>query len=382
MFCPHCSKPNKEGGKFCVHCGKSLSKEKQLSAATSVPASQSVAPQPLDPKRIEKWKKSIKNAGLSASAFGWLQIIVGSALFAWYILDKNFAESGLAGKIDGSGFVLIVFSATVFILLGNRIKTLKDPQTGRYLYMLIGLSIVLGVLALTNGGFTGIIFLLLFIALISGAGDIGKLMKQESFKSELSKPHHKVTTPWWIGMTIVAIIAFFAAALYAPDRSITNTNTNSSVATNTNQESWITFAPEQGGFSALLPSAPESSTNSQKLANSDVTLTTESHSVGNEYFINVFRYVGTADFSNPQSNLKSVLDGTVKGIDGSILQSSSQKIISGNQALEFQIKANTEVIRGVLIARDQTIYEAFYDYIEGQEDMGAYTKFINGFLLK
>lgn len=377
MFCPHCGKSNKEGGKFCVHCGKSLStntKQDKTQEESTVPAKS----QATDPKKIEKWKASVKNAGLSAQAFGWLQIIVGSALLVWYLLDKNFSESGLGDKFDAAGYVLIVYSAIIFIVLGNRIKILKDPHTNRYLYILLVLSLGQLVLSLSSGGFTGIIFILMLVALIGGANNIGRLMKDQEFHSQLSSPKHRVNTYWWIGITVIAIVALLGAAYYAPDRSSATTNTNVPSSTST----WIAFTPTSGDFSSQLPSTPESSTETEKLPDSDVTLTTESYAVDNTYFIYVFRYVGNADFSNPQENLKNVLDGTLESIEGSTLQSSTPKTIGGNQALEFQIKVNTEVLRGLMIARGQTIYEAIYDYIEGQEDVAAYTKFINGFTLR
>lgn len=386
MFCPHCGKPNKEGGKFCVHCGKSLTSSKgpgvkvnQVSEPTSV-----IVPKTIDPKKIEKWKNSVKNAGNSAFGFGWLQIIVGSALFIWYLLDKNFAESGLGGKFDAAGFVLILYFASVFIVLGKRIRTLKDPRTNRYLNILLVLSFVLIGLSLTNGGFTGIIFLLMFISIISGASNIGKLMKQESFRADLSAPHHKVTTLWWVGISVLAIVAFFLAALYVPAGVVASSTPNQ--ANNQVPKEWIAYSAEKGNFSALLPIQPTYTTDSQKIENSDITTTADTYESssedGSSYLIDYIHYDGKVDFSDPNAVLKNLLDGMVGNSADNKLISSANTSVSGNGALDFEIQNGIYTLKGRLIVKGETAYRLVMTQETSKLSESDYSKFVSGFALK
>ncbi|MFH0864456.1 MAG: zinc ribbon domain-containing protein [Candidatus Gottesmanbacteria bacterium] len=386
MYCSKCGEKNINSAKFCVNCGASIEdisekpRTKDNIASAGIDVNKTNGP---DPKKIKKWKTSVKNAGTSANIFGWLQLIAGTALFVWYLLDNNFSDSGLADKFDASGYVTMVYSAIIFIVLGNRIKLLKDVHTSRYLNFLLLLSVVMLIVTVFYGGSLGIIFLLVFVGLISGANSIGKLNKLESFRSELAPSKHKIKTLFWVSITVIAIIAFFLAAIYGPNRSqaTTNTSNDSGVVTNTISVNWITFSPERGGFTALLPSSPESSSDSQQIPDSDTTVTIDSYSVDNEFFINVFHYTGSVDFSNPEINLQNVLDGMLTSFTDSVLLSSQATTKGNNQALEFKMKVDTEILQGVLITKNQTIYQVFTDYFEGQDDPTAHAKFINGFTL-
>ena len=132
MNCKHCDNKLANDAKFCNKCGKSVEVEK--------------------PKvDIEKIKKSLKNTGNSVYAIGWITIIINVGIYLWSVLDKNFAESGLPAS-DLSGIFLMIVAASIFIILGNRIRGLVDKNIKLYLQILLGLSLLLLVWVLSTGG--------------------------------------------------------------------------------------------------------------------------------------------------------------------------------------------------------------------------------------
>ncbi len=191
MNCKHCDNKLANDAKFCNKCGKPVEAEK--------------------PKvDIEKIKKSLKNTGNSVYAIGWLTIIINVGIYLWSVLDKNFAESGLPAS-DLSGIFLIIVVASIFIILGNRIKGLVDKNIKLYLQILLGLSLLILVWALAGGGRVGILFFLVTAYLISSLVSIRKAMKVEEFTATLTSPGYKLNKRGWIIFAVAIVIIFFVA---------------------------------------------------------------------------------------------------------------------------------------------------------------------------
>ena len=191
MNCKHCDNKLANDAKFCNKCGKSVEVEK--------------------PKvDIEKIKKSLKNTGNSVYAIGWITIIINVGIYLWSVLDKNFAESGLPAS-DLSGIFLMIVAASIFIILGNRIRGLVDKNIKLYLQILLGLSLLLLVWVLSTGGRVGILFFLVVAYLISSLVSIRKAMKVEEFTATLTSPKYKVDKKGWIIFAVGAVVLFFVA---------------------------------------------------------------------------------------------------------------------------------------------------------------------------
>lgn len=191
MNCKHCENKLANDAKFCNKCGKPVEAEK-LSVD------------------IEKIKKSLKNTGNSVYAIGWLTIIINIGIYLWSVLDKNFAESGLPAS-DLSGTFLMIVAASIFIILGNRIRGLVDKNIKSYLQILLGLSLLLLVWVLATGGRVGILFFLVVAYLISSLVSIRKAMKVEEFTATLTSPKYKLDKKGWIIFAVGAVILFFVA---------------------------------------------------------------------------------------------------------------------------------------------------------------------------
>lgn len=208
MNCKHCDNKLANDAKFCNKCGKPVESEKSK----------------VD---IEKVKKSLKNTGNSVYAIGWITVIINVGIYLWSVLDKNFAESGLPAS-DLSGTFLMVVAASIFIILGSRIKGLVDKNIKLYLQILLGLSLLLLVWVLSTGGRVGILFFLVVAYLISSLVSVRKAMKVEEFKSTLTSPEYKLNKKGWIIFAIIAVILFFGAVwvdLSSSNLSIDNYST-------------------------------------------------------------------------------------------------------------------------------------------------------------
>lgn len=191
MNCKNCNNILPSDAKFCNKCGKPTEGDK--------------------PKvDIEKVKKSLKNTGNSVYVIGWITIIINIGIYLWSTLDKNFAESELPNP-DLSGTFLMVVAASIFIILGNRIKGLVDKNIKLYLQILLGLSLLLLVWVLSTGGRVGILFFLIVAYLISSLVSIRKAMKVEEFTSTLTSPKYKLNKKGWAIFAVVAVVLFFVA---------------------------------------------------------------------------------------------------------------------------------------------------------------------------
>lgn len=212
MNCKNCNNLVPENAKFCNKCGKPIDIEKSKTSSSGFD--------------IEKTRKSLKNTGNSVYAIGWITIIINIGIYLWSVLDKNFAESGLPAS-DLSGTFLMVVAASIFIILGNRIRGLVDRNIKLYLQVLLGLSLLLLVWVLSTGGRVGILFFLVVAYLISSLVKIRKAMKSEEFTSTLASPKYKLDKKGWIIFALAAVLLFFVAVgidLSSPSYQETNDN--------------------------------------------------------------------------------------------------------------------------------------------------------------
>jgi zinc-ribbon domain len=193
MNCTHCGNSLPNEAKFCNKCGKAIE-------AAIIPK-----------EDIEKRKKSILNTGNSVYAIGWLTLLINVGIYAWSILDNNFSESGLPVP-DLPGTFIMIVAASVFIILGSRIKRLVDKNIKTYLKVLLGISLLLFIWIISSGGRVGILFFLIIAYLISSLISINKLMKVEEFTSTLTNPKYKLDKRGWIIFAISALVLFFVAA--------------------------------------------------------------------------------------------------------------------------------------------------------------------------
>jgi len=195
-----------------------------------------------------------------------------------------------------------------------------------------------------------------------------------------SKSKRVLVISFLIGIAVVVILA---TLFYTPLRNYFNKTTGFPTnSPSTSLGSWITYTSDKNDFTAVLPSEPQRDSLSDKDADTDITINSEVYTAGvkgDAYIINVFRYLGTVDFSNPKINLQNLLTTWVAQDKNNILESLAFSKIDNRDALDFHIVNGTENVKGRIIVKDQAIYEIFADYQDQQPTATSYKKFIDGF---
>jgi hypothetical protein len=218
MNCEKCNNLLPDSATFCNKCGDPT-----------------IAPQKNNfevCKKIEKWKKNIKNTGTSIYAVGWLSIFISVFMLAWSIFDKNFSEYDLP-NFGFSGTVTMCSFGFILIVLGNRIRSLKDIKIKKYLLVTLFLILAFSVSTILEGGGIGIIIILLFFYLLSSLSAINNLMKESQFTATLGNPKYKIGKVGWI--IFIVVMVFFSFIAQVIDLSMGNvdkspqTNINSSI---------------------------------------------------------------------------------------------------------------------------------------------------------
>lgn len=234
MFCQNCGTQIEGEAKFCNNCGK-------LATDTTKPN--------VD---VEKFKKTIKNTGESCYAIGWVTIGLNVAIYLWSILDKNFSEFGLSAP-NSVGLVLMVITASVFVILGHRIRGLIDKNIKLYLQILLGLSLFLLVWVIATGGRVGLIFFLVVGYLFFSLGAINKLLKIGEFTSTLTNPKYKLNKNGWIVFSIVALVVFFITLALNYSNIFNYTNDSKQNSSTSLEEDYIKQLVEDAKKQTILP---------------------------------------------------------------------------------------------------------------------------------
>lgn len=369
MNCKHCDNKLANDAKFCNKCGKSVEVEKLK----------------VD---IEKIKKSLRNTGNSVYAIGWITIIINTGIYLWSVLDKNFAESGLPAS-DLSGTFLMIVAASIFIILGSRIRGLVDKNIKLYLQILLGLSLLLLVWALSTGGRVGIIFFLVIAYLISSSVSIRKAMKVEEFTATLTSPKYKLNKNGWIIFAVIAVVLFFVAA--GIDTSKESSPTEKTIQQDvvsyfTDTSSWKNFV-STSGFSVLVPKYPTSDSRNIPIPNSDLVMQLDAYtsetSDGTTYSITVNTPLGVTS-DKPLTSFDGPLNGMLASDPTNKLISSSKTTFNGKSALDYLIKneGGGYFMKGKLILNGTIMYTLMLGYEGKNYNESDYNKFINSFVLQ
>lgn len=149
---------------------------------------------------------------------------------------------------------------------------------------------------------------------------------------------------------------------------------------------WVEVAPENGLFSARLPSAPQESHNSFPVPDSTETVVQDIYTVkdeqGNVYFISAAVYPVAFDPAKNEEALRGALDGMVGALPGGTLLSSQLLDFKGQTSLDFVIQdANKILHQGKLLIKGRILYQAFVSYEEGALEEEEYYYFLESFNL-
>lgn len=162
---------------------------------------------------IEKKKKKLSKIGSFIYVLGWITTIVNLGLYIWILINRNFASSGLLA-MDAFNAISTIFSGSIFIILGRRIKKTIDVNIQKYLYAMLCLVTLFMFTFISIGSRFGIIVIFLFGCIMYGLVIVYKLMKVPEFVSSLSKPNYLLNKKGWIiyitgTIVLLALVASF-----------------------------------------------------------------------------------------------------------------------------------------------------------------------------
>jgi hypothetical protein len=331
---------------------------------------------------IAKIKKSLKNTGNSVYAVGWLTIILNVGIYLWSVLDKHFAESGLPVS-DLSGMVLMIVAASIFIILGSRIKALVDKNIKLYLQILLCLSALLLIWVFASGGRVGLLFFIVIAYLISSLVSVSRAMKSPEFTATLTSPRYKLDNKGWIMFAMGAVVLFLVAlgidtSKGSGVRDAAQQNVNNYF---TDTSTWKEFTSPVGGFKAVFPTYPQHTTDTQTIPNSRVTVKSDGYESdlanGTRYMINVFSYSEGLNVSNPDNNLEGALNGMISSTPGNKVLSSNIENSGKYPTLNFLIQNQQYYLKGKAIMAGRTMYQMMVVYENANYSEADYDKFLN-----
>lgn len=158
---------------------------------------------------IEQIEKQVKSIGVMINALGWFTIILNLLVFLLQILDIKILDL----KTDFTGLFLSLLVGFLFVVLGNRIKSVYDEKIKTYITILLVIIVIFSVVVWSAGGLIGLFG---FIYMIYAYIKYNKLLKNEKYKGALVGKEYKIKKVGWIIIAVLSLVlAFLAFALDA-----------------------------------------------------------------------------------------------------------------------------------------------------------------------
>lgn len=167
--CKNCDEKLLKGGEICEKCEEATTE-------------------------MEHIKSSISNVGASLVGIGGLSIFANLVIFILGFYNVIDAYPSLMGVVLVSGLSLL------FIILGNRVRSIYDENINRYILILIIATAAYALFSFSYGGGIGIF---VFIYLISAFSIVSKHLKNEKYRELLITPKHKIQKWMWIPLILL-----------------------------------------------------------------------------------------------------------------------------------------------------------------------------------
>lgn len=196
MKCLNCNQDNKIDSTFCNNCGALLQIEEQL---------------PNQNDNTNKLSKSLKNTGNSVFAIGWVTLIINLGLYIWSISVDLLKQPDMPSfQLTGLAWLIIV--SVIFIILGNRIRKIKDNNIKLYLIILLILSLITLPIIVLSGGTVGILFFLVLAYIIISFIKINQATRNDNSYPNYGRQIYKINNIEWvvfIGLAILFLLFSF-----------------------------------------------------------------------------------------------------------------------------------------------------------------------------
>lgn len=150
--------------------------------------------------------------------------------------------------------------------------------------------------------------------------------------------------------------------------------------------SWKTFTSSADKFKVDFPNKPTFSTKKVKIPDSDLVIKHNTYkSEGPKqrlYYVIVTSFNLKLDTSNPDENLKSLVNDLVVSDKGNKLASSKLGKFKGYRSIDFLILNGTFYMKGKMFFVNQKAYELAVASFGDEYDSSEYNKFVNSFSVK
>lgn len=372
MYCSKCGKKIDEDARFCNHCGFSIT-SKVISEKNHVNKHENKIENDLSKEDITKIIKKIKNAGTTATALGYISILINFILIYLYFSDKT-------SKYLLSDIIFVSICSIVIIILGKRVQSI-DLYVKKNIITLLLFSIIFFIILVSSGGTIGILGIILLIYLISAYFGARKLLNDNKYKSKLEKPKYKISIVGWIILTILVLFITLFASGFDEGYKGSTVKVNNYFS---NTGEWKEFNSTIGNFKVMLPNYPSHEFSDEKIPNSTITFKADTYiaiSEGVTYMIQFTTYPDQVDISNPENNLEGSINGMVSSTNGNKLISSSMVNHGSNKAIDYLIQNNSTYIKGKNIMVGHSLYIIAVSYETNQLEETKYNRFINSFQL-
>ena len=191
MHCSNCGEKLVKDAKFCEKCGR--------------PIEGGLAQPPV--KKVEKWKKSIKNAGSSSTAVGWIGIVGIPLLSA--VLSVTLESDAVEIFLSLVPLLVLTLPYSFFLIVfGKRLKRTDDIDVDKNIKILLWAAIVWAILIILIGGVPGVILILLIIEYVIALKAVKKLKNLSEYKLQLKSYSNKITGKHWAFLGATAIFLF------------------------------------------------------------------------------------------------------------------------------------------------------------------------------
>lgn len=147
--------------------------------------------------KVEKVTKRIKRVGTFSQILGWMGIIVALIILVILIGAKELRDYLFYGYLNSAFFISL---GVILIILGNRIKHDLNKNTKKYVWAVLILSGIFGILSFTVGSGKPSLMLLLFAYSIYAL----TLFKHVQVSNE--KPKYKIMGKKWILVGLLFLI--------------------------------------------------------------------------------------------------------------------------------------------------------------------------------
>jgi hypothetical protein len=162
---------------------------------------------------MEDIEKSIANVGTSLAAIGLLSILLNLVIFLlgyFNVIDSYPILMGVF-LVSGLGFL--------FIILGNRVRSVYDKNANRYILILLVATAAYALFSFSYGGGVSIF---IFIYLISAFSTVSKHLKNEKYRELLTTPEHKIKKWMWVLLLLLFGVSVYLAKEFDVNRLYSN----------------------------------------------------------------------------------------------------------------------------------------------------------------